>query len=525
MSTAEPSPIRVPMDDSLPSDPQPLESEKTRVALTPPPTLALLVEDQLSLQDGAAQTFIVDLAVLGGGPSGESDDECKSSPVVGEHKLDDMDPPPSPQELPEKIPLPPLSVDVVPAGTSSSSDSTSTESPIEPPGLSRPIDDAPVNDAAVKADEVVLSDVENGDVGGTASSCWSLSGLETLRTFIPDDLLPDDLWVYDAHNVTTLSTYLPESGDTVTMPVHYVRILPERSPAAHPSRNVAYLYLATGNKLGGGNNASAYSAPFSLRLDAESDEESTVRVAVKTALARCGAHEMLRREAVAYNEFPRHLMEDRYPTESPQTVASATAALTSDDVAQPDTDLEPGPDATTPTSTASDDASPDGADKRTPTPTHQPAVVPKFFGHYAAVDADGSVIEHSHPSCDIDEVCAVTTWPTRLLLMEECGKPVVPEERPLEERSCCLDLFKRLHAEGFVQGSVFPRNILIQPGPLSAPPEERTDGTPSFRIIDFGRVQMPADFSPESEGFANARDTEEKSAYAVLVELDDRSCW
>lgn len=38
-----------------------------------------------------------------------------------------------------------------------------------------------------------------------------------------------------------------------------------------------------------------------------------------------------------------------------------------------------------------------------------------------------------------------------------------------------------------VQGSFYVRNIMVQPGPLSVPPEQRSYDTPSFRIIDFGR--------------------------------------
>jgi hypothetical protein len=45
----------------------------------------------------------------------------------------------------------------------------------------------------------------------------------------------------------------------------------------------------------------------------------------------------------------------------------------------------------------------------------------------------------------------------------------------------------RLHYAGFIQGSFYVRNILVQPGPLTAPPEERSKKTPSFRLIDFGR--------------------------------------
>ena len=37
------------------------------------------------------------------------------------------------------------------------------------------------------------------------------------------------------------------------------------------------------------------------------------------------------------------------------------------------------------------------------------------------------------------------------------------------------------------QGSFYVRNIMSQPGPLTAPPEECSAATPSFRIIDYGR--------------------------------------
>lgn len=47
----------------------------------------------------------------------------------------------------------------------------------------------------------------------------------------------------------------------------------------------------------------------------------------------------------------------------------------------------------------------------------------------------------------------------------------------------------RLHYAGFTQGSFYVRNILVQPGPLTAPPEERSSKTPSFRVIDFGRAE------------------------------------
>jgi hypothetical protein len=50
-------------------------------------------------------------------------------------------------------------------------------------------------------------------------------------------------------------------------------------------------------------------------------------------------------------------------------------------------------------------------------------------------------------------------------------------------------MFVNLHKAGFLQGSVYPRNILVQPGPLTLPPSERSLESPSFRIIDFGRAE------------------------------------
>ena len=63
------------------------------------------------------------------------------------------------------------------------------------------------------------------------------------------------------------------------------------------------------------------------------------------------------------------------------------------------------------------------------------------------------------------------------------------------DREKCLRLFERLHEAGFMQGSPYPRNMLIQPGPLSVPDKERSLKEPSFRIIDFGRghAVLPSD--------------------------------
>lgn len=53
----------------------------------------------------------------------------------------------------------------------------------------------------------------------------------------------------------------------------------------------------------------------------------------------------------------------------------------------------------------------------------------------------------------------------------------------------CFSLLQRLHHEDFLQNSFHRRNILVQPGPLTAPPIQRSHKQPSFRIIDFGRTK------------------------------------
>ncbi len=48
-------------------------------------------------------------------------------------------------------------------------------------------------------------------------------------------------------------------------------------------------------------------------------------------------------------------------------------------------------------------------------------------------------------------------------------------------------MYERLHDARFVQKSLFQRNILVQPGPLTHPRAERSLENPSYRLIDFGR--------------------------------------
>ncbi|KAI0634603.1 hypothetical protein C8Q77DRAFT_1157398 [Trametes polyzona] len=151
-------------------------------------------------------------------------------------------------------------------------------------------------------------------------------------------------------------------------------------------------------------------------------------------------------------------------------------------------------DASPDSSEAANETAVNAAEPSAPGVTVLPAIVPKFYGYYAPVNEDGTLRQQTHLHCDTDYsyYCSVN-WPTSVLLLEECGVPLTNfrddggELISMQAREGCYRLFERLHAEGFVQNSPYERNILVQPGPLSAPREKRSLRAPSFRIIDFGR--------------------------------------
>ena len=284
---------------------------------------------------------------------------------------------------------------------------------------------------------------------------YSVSGLQPLQAFIPNDLFPDDLLVYDPDNVTASSLdrmRRPSYG----LPVRYVRIFPNlraprqpynrypdhlqdlKGPPEHfmppkpafmsrsssdPVRT-AHLYLKAKNSIGRGHHSAVYSAPLRLRLNPASGEESIVRVAAKTARGSCGAHTMLHVEAGVYDAFPQHLMEGQW-----HYADAAPASATSPGAAQPDAGPQANvsvtsapPPQLSPGATAGGERSNVAASAI----EFSPAVVPKFFGYYAAIGADGSVITPLHVGCGGEGTCRVS-WPTRILLVEECGKPICPQ--------------------------------------------------------------------------------------------------
>ena len=80
----------------------------------------------------------------------------------------------------------------------------------------------------------------------------------------------------------------------------------------------------------------------------------------------------------------------------------------------------------------------------------------------------------------------------------------------------------RLHENGFVQQSVSDRNLLVQPGPLSAAPDKRSLKTPSFRLIDFGRGMFRDNKDFNKEFFSKSSPTMVDGHPAQVVDTYNR---
>ncbi|KAI9069031.1 hypothetical protein FKP32DRAFT_1641399 [Trametes sanguinea] len=302
-------------------------------------------------------------------------------------------------------------------------------------------------------------------------------GLPKLEEFIPDPFFPDTLLVHDPDCCT-------QHNQPTDQPVKYKRVryplqnevrlsrsaliqsidsqdAPDAASAPEPvaqstsGERVAHLYLKESNRLGTGHHSDVYRAPFTLPppLSAHS-RTGQVTVAAKLAFPHCTAHLLLHNEARTYAAFPEHAQQEYC-----------------------------GYNVVPPC--------------RFPVPVGP--IVPKSYGFYLPVGDDGKIVDGyrreiaKHGACMGQyEPCEVP-WLSPILLLEECGEPVKPKKFTVDQRTECFSLVLRLHELGIEQGSFYVRNILIQPGPLSAPAAKRTFDQPSFRIIDFGRAQVLQD--------------------------------
>lgn len=272
-----------------------------------------------------------------------------------------------------------------------------------------------------------------------------------LERFIPHDQLPEDLLVLDPTDVLTLKHRGSASSTQPLGPrvrFRYRRVHPkipnehgQRSWSPHAtsslSSNTAQLDFTNAPVLGEGDHGRVHLALLTL-----AGEPHPSQVAAKISYAAQSDRSMMYDEARTYALFPPHLQEDWSGYHHLSTA-----------------EFEEVGDGIFPAC----------------------AVVPKFYGFYLPVynvdrprSRKGTAIEGVY---------------SPILLVEHCGVPINPAQLKAEHRTTCYAFAARMHHAGFLHNSFHKRNILIQPGPLSAPPLQRSLETPSFRLIDFGRTE------------------------------------
>lgn len=128
-------------------------------------------------------------------------------------------------------------------------------------------------------------------------------------------------------------------------------------------------------------------------------------------------------------------------------------------------------------------------------PLHDPtpigAVVPQFYGYYVPEKGDGD-----------------QGYLSPILLLEDCGTPIDVEALDIDDRFAsrhlynfdlllitvfdrqeCASLLFRFHNEGWLHGSVYVRNIVMQHGDIQDWPAYKRHSDRRFRLIDFGRSE------------------------------------
>ncbi|KAH8114375.1 hypothetical protein DFH11DRAFT_210542 [Phellopilus nigrolimitatus] len=195
--------------------------------------------------------------------------------------------------------------------------------------------------------------------------------------------------------------------------------------------------------------------PFCKHLDRGTRAPPSQKVSVTAKLTlpddRVEAHSRhLRDEAAAYQEFPRHMFEH----------------WNGYNVLQPLKD-----------------------------PTPVGAVVPQFYGFYVPDEEN--------------EAVKAGRYMSPILLLEHCGVQVDTQRLTMDQRQECFSLLRRLHAAGYLHNSIYQRNILMQYGPLSFAPPQRSKNHLRFRLIDFGRTEKANPdhaFNNQSAEFSRANE-------------------
>ncbi|KAJ6615546.1 hypothetical protein B0H10DRAFT_1801377 [Mycena sp. CBHHK59/15] len=220
--------------------------------------------------------------------------------------------------------------------------------------------------------------------------------------------------------------------------------------------DIGHLYISRQSRVGCGHHSNVYRTSFRLPEPAAANSPNgRVTIIAKVAVPRQEARDFLSHEAATYDTFPAHLAQEFCGYA-----------------------LVPG--------------------LKYPVPVG--AVVPKFYGYYIPEYA-------GYDPRNIAE-------PSPIILLEECGSPIDPQNLSHDSKAECFSMFLRLHSAGVLQKSPFKKNILVQPGPLTAPPSARSMESPSFRIIDFGRaIRRPFG---NQKGWLDEKEGEVKDVQKVL---------
>ncbi|KAH6903275.1 hypothetical protein BKA70DRAFT_1302055, partial [Coprinopsis sp. MPI-PUGE-AT-0042] len=113
------------------------------------------------------------------------------------------------------------------------------------------------------------------------------------------------------------------------------------------------------------------------------------------------------------------------------------------------------------------------------------ALVPQFYGYYVPEegakpmvfdrDVSGSGLPGEEGRKKWKEIDEKYGYRSPIMLLEHCGRAVPDDitKLSIDERETCASLFLRMHHAGWMQGSPYTRNILMQSGPINAYPLER----------------------------------------------------
>lgn len=124
----------------------------------------------------------------------------------------------------------------------------------------------------------------------------------------------------------------------------------------------------------------------------------------------------------------------------------------------------------------------------------------QFYGYYVPqggfepVAVDAAISDPGRTSDSASSTNSAPRLPTDyispILLLEHCGQPVNVDDMNKDEKQACAALCMMFLNGDWFHGSLYERNVVVQPGPITEWPAFRGMDRRqlSFRLIDFGRA-------------------------------------